>query len=456
MRYKAHEYQRFAQDFIEGNPVVAVFLDCGLGKTVITLSAIESLMHDRFEVSRVLVIAPLRVARDTWRDEIAKWDHLRELTCSVAVGTESERLAALRRDTDICIINRENVQWLVEKSGIAFSFDMIVMDELSSFKSRQSQRFRALMKVRPKASRIVGLTGTPASNGLTDLWAEFRVLDMGRRLGRFITGFRDEFFMPDRRNAQIVFSYRPKPGAEDEIYRRIGDITISMRATEHLDMPELVESDVEVHLQDSERRVYEDMKRDLVLSLKDGEVTAANAAALAGKLCQMADGAVYSDGGDIIPIHSRKLDALEDVIEAANGNPVLVAYWFRHDRERIGERLRKLKVGFRALESQRSMRDWNAGVIPVGLIHPASAGHGLNLQAGGCHMVWFGLSWSLELYRQTVARLWRQGQTSRTVVVQRIVTKGTMDTRILQALGLKERTQDALMDAVRAEIGGKE
>lgn len=455
MKYDAHEYQRFAQDFIEDNPVAAVFLDCGLGKTVITLSAIRSLMHDRFEVSRVLVIAPLRVARDTWPAEIAKWDHLAGLTCSVAVGTERERLAAVRQESDICVINRENVSWLIERSGLPFGFDMIVIDELSSFKSRQSQRFRALMKARPRASRIVGLTGTPASNGLMDLWAEFRVLDMGRRLGRFISGYRDEFFVPDRRNAQVVFSYRPKPGAEDGIYRRIGDITISMRASDHLDMPELVESDVTVRLSEPERRLYERLRDELALSLEDGEVTAANAASLAGKLCQMANGAVYTDGGIAMPVHDRKLDALEDIIEAANGNPVLVAYWFRHDRERIEARLRKLKIPFSALDSSRSIRDWNAGLTMTGLINPASAGHGLNLQAGGSHLVWFGLSWSLELYQQTVARLWRQGQESRTVVVQRIVAERTMDARILEAIGQKGRTQDALLDAVKAEMGGR-
>ena len=452
MRYKPHDYQAYAIDYIETHPIATVFLDMGLGKTSITLTAISDLLFDSFEVHRVLVIAPLRVARDTWTAEVDKWDHLQNLICSVAVGTADERKAALMRPADIYIINRENIQWLVEESGIPFTFDMIVIDELSSFKNHNTKRFKAMLKVRPKVSRIVGLTGTPASNGLMDLWAEFRILDMGQRLGRFITKYRTAYFMPDKRNGQIIYSYKPLPYAEDAIYRKIGDITISMKANDHLQMPELIRSEYEVRLSDEEREHYDGLKRDLVLTLGDGEITAANAASLSGKLSQMANGAIYDDEGNTVHIHDRKLDALEDIIEAANGKPVLVAYWFKHDLERITARLQKLHIPHSRLDDSSSIRRWNNGEISVALIHPASAGHGLNLQSGGSTLVWFGLTWSLELYQQTVARLWRQGQTSETVVVQHIVTKGTIDNRIMKALSQKEHTQTALIDAVKADL----
>lgn len=329
---------------------------------------------------------------------------------------------------------------------------MIVIDELSSFKNHNTKRFKSLLKIRPKVNRIVGLTGTPASNGLMDLWAEFRILDMGQRLGRFITKYRTDYFMPDKRNGQIIYSYKPLPYAEDAIYRKIGDITISMKATDHLQMPELISSEYTVQLSDEEKSHYEELKQDLVLTLGDGEITAANAASLSGKLSQMANGAIYDDDGNTLHIHDRKLDALEDIIEAANGKPVLVAYWFKHDLIRISERLKKLHIPFSRLDDSNSIRRWNNGEIPVALIHPASAGHGLNLQSGGSTLVWFGLTWSLELYQQTVARLWRQGQTSKTVVVQHIITKGTIDHRIMKALSQKEHTQTALIDAVKADL----
>ena len=398
-------------------------------------------------MGRVLVIAPLRVGRDTWPAEIKKWDHLEGLTYAVAIGSKDERLAALRAKADIYIINRENVQWLVEESGMPFDFDMVVIDELSSFKNHTAKRFKALQKVRPKVKRIVGLTGTPSSNGLMDLWAEFRLLDMGERLGKFITRYREAFFMPDKRNGQQVFSYKPRPYAEEEIYRRISDITISMKCTDHLKMPELISSQYEVMLSPDERKQYESLKTELVLTVSDGEITAANAAALTNKLSQLANGAIYDDEKNIIEIHSRKLDALEDIIESANGNPILVAYWFKHDLERIRKRF-----DVREIKTSKDITDWNAGKIPVALIHPASAGHGLNLQSGGSTLVWFGLTWSLELYQQTNARLWRQGQTSGTVVIQHIITKGTIDERILTALNKKELTQNALIDAVKAEV----
>ena len=454
MRYSPHEYQRYVIDYIKKNPVAAVFLDMGLGKTSITLTALNDLLFDSFDVHRILVVAPLRVARNTWSSEIKKWEHLQDLQYSIVVGTEKERMTALEKRADIYIINRENVQWLVEKSGKKFDYDMVVVDELSSFKNHEAKRFRAFMKVRPKVKRIVGLTGTPSSNGLMDLFAEFKLLDMGERLGRFIGAYRANFFRPDKMNGPIVYSYKPIPGAESMIYNRISDITISMKATDYLKMPELVSSRYEVQMDDVEKQKYEEFKKDLVLEIEDGEITAANAASLSGKLSQMANGAVYSDDLAVMQIHDKKLDALEDIIEAANGKPVLVAYWFKHDLTRITERLRKLKVIYQKLDSDESIRKWNEKELQVGLIHPASAGHGLNLQSGGSTMVWFGLTWSLELYQQTVARLWRQGQTENTVVIQHIVTADTIDERILKALEQKDNTQSALIDAVKAEVSG--
>ena len=449
MKYVPHNYQTYATGFILEHSVSAILLDMGLGKSVITLTAIFDLCLDSFEVRKVLIVAPLRVARDTWPAELQKWDHLKGLTYSVAVGTEAERKAALRQTASVYIINRENVQWLVEDSGLPFDYDMVVIDELSSFKSHQAKRFRSLMKARPHIRRIVGLTGTPSSNGLMDLWAEFRLLDMGKRLGRFITHYRDEFFTPDKRNQQMVFSYKPKPGAEDEIYRRIADITISMKSTDYLKMPECVKNEVSVTLSDPERSAYDTLRRDLVVSLKGEEIDAVNAAALSGKLCQMANGAVYGDEKRIVHIHDRKLDALEDLIEAANGKPVLVAYWFKHDLARIQERFH-----VREIRTSKDITDWNAGIMPVGLIHPASAGHGLNLQAGGSTLVWFGLTWSLELYQQTNARLWRQGQRAETVVIHHIITRGTIDEQIVAALKQKDKTQAALINAVKVNLEG--
>ena len=452
MEFKPHDYQKYATEFIESHPIAAVILQMGLGKTVCTLTAIEHLMYDTFEVSKVLIVAPLRVAKVTWSDEIDKWDHLSHLTYSVAVGSEKERLSALKKKADLYMINRENLQWLIEKSGLPFDYDMVVLDELSSFKSWQSKRFRAFMKVRPKVQRVVGLTGTPSSNGLMDLFAEFKCLDMGERLGRFITQYRNAFFIPDRMNGQVVYSYKLRPFSEEEIYRRIGDITISMKALDHLKMPELIENRYPVYMDDGEKQQYESMKKNLILPYLENEaITAANAAALSGKLCQMANGAVYSDEGSVAHIHDRKLDALEDIIEAAQG-PILLCYWFKHDLERITRKLDELKVEYARISSDGSIRMWNEGKFQVGLIHPASAGHGLNLQAGGNHIVWFGLTWSLELLEQTNARLWRQGQRAETVVVQYLVTAGTIDERILDAISKKEKDQNALIDAVKAQL----
>ena len=448
LNYEPHHYQRFATDFIERNPISAILLSMGLGKTVITLTAVNDLLYDYFDVGKVLVIAPLRVCTNVWKQETEKWAHLQGLKVSVAVGTEWERLAAFNIKADIYVINRENTQWLIEKSGVPFDFDMLVIDELSSFKNHQSKRFRSLMKVRPRVKRVVGLTGTPSSNGLVDLWAQFRLLDMGQRLGRFIGKYRTDYFLPDKRNGQVIFSYKPLPNAEERIYDRIKDITISMNATDHLQMPELLMVEHKVKLSETEQERYDELKRDLVLTLTGGEVTAANAAALSGKLCQMANGAVYGDEGEVIEIHDRKLDELEDLIEAANGKPVLVAYWFKHDRNRILKRFPAEQ-----LDSDESIRRWNGGKIPVALIHPASAGHGLNLQAGGSTLVWFSLTWSLELYQQTNARIWRQGQ-KETVVIHHIIAKATIDEDVMAALAKKDVGQAALLRAVKARMEG--
>ena len=353
-----------------------------VGKTIITLTALNDLILDSFEVSRVLVIAPLRVARDTWPAEIGKWDHLKGLTYSVAVGTEKERIEALMKRTHIHIINRENVDWLVTKSGIPFTYDMVVIDELSSFKGHQSKRFKSLLKVRPFVKRIVGLTGTPSSNGLMDLWAQFRILDCGKRLGRYITHYRAAYFVPDKRSAERVFTYKPADGAEQMIYDCISDMTISMKSADYLTLPECIINEVQVSLSDKEWEIYNSFREDMVARIKDEEIDAANAAVLSGKLLQMANGCIYDEDKKALQIHDRKLDALEDLIEAANGKPVLIAYWFQHDLARIKERF-----AVREIKTSADICDWNSGSIPVAVIHPASAGHGLNLQAGGSTMI---------------------------------------------------------------------
>ncbi|MGR1342981.1 DEAD/DEAH box helicase [Streptococcus agalactiae] len=455
MKLSLHDYQEVTKDFIIRTPYAAVILDMGMGKTATTLSAINELMFDRYEVSKVLVIAPLRVANTVWSDEIEQWEELRHLRYAKIVGTPKQRRAALEQDADIYIVNREILPWLVQQCSPYFKWDMVVIDELSSFKSWQSKRFKAFMAMRPYMKRVVGLTGTPSSNGLMDLFAEFKVIDSGERLGRFIGEYRSRYFDEGRRNGNIVYEYIPMDYAECQIYDKIDDITISMKAMDYLDMPELISTKKVVHLTDKETDNYKRFKKDYVLSdLEDGEVTAANAASLSNKLVQMANGAVYSDDHQVVSLHDQKLDTLEDIIEAANGEPVLVAYWFKHDLQRIEERLVKLKVQGTVLKTEQDIREWNKGNIRVGLLHPASAGHGLNLQKSGHHLVWFGLTWSLELYQQTNARLWRQGQQAETVVIQHIVTEGTIDEEILKALENKDAQQSRLIEAVKAQVGG--
>lgn len=448
MNYQPHDYQKYATKFIIDNKVSALLLDMGLGKTSITLSAIYSLMFDYFEVGKVLIIAPLRVAQNSWPGEIDKWDHLKGLTYSLVIGSASQRETALMTHSDVYIINRENVQWLIENH--LFDFDMVVVDELSSFKSYKAKRFKALMTVRPKIKRIVGLTGTPTSNGLMDLFSQFKLLDMGKRLGRFITQYRDEYFVPDKRNGMTIFSYKLKDGSETKIYEKISDITISMKAIDHLDMPEVIVNNYCVVMNDKEKRLYEKLKKELVLG---DDVSIANAASLSNKLSQMANGAIYTDDKAIMPIHDRKLEAIEDIIESANDRPLLLAYWFKHDLDRIAQLLTSLKANFRKLDTQKDITDWNDGQISVGLIHPASTGHGLNLQQGGSNIVWFSPIWSLELYQQTNARLYRQGQRAKSVVITHIIASNTIDEDIIKALGKKDISQKALIDAVKRQIG---
>ena len=411
-------------------------------------------MLDCLSVSKVLVIAPLRVARDTWPAEIRKWDHLRDLDVSVIVGDAKTRTAAINRPAMVCIINRENTKWLVEyyeKNGRRWDFDCVVIDELSSFKNHQSQRFKWLRKIRPYVRRWIGLTGTPTSNGLMDLWAEIGILDGGERLGRFIGRYREAYFRPGAMNPHtgIVYQYTIRPGAEEQIYRKISDITISMKALDYLKMPEYVSVSHEVQMSSAERDIYDRMKNDLIIPLEDGDIDAVNAASLSNKLLQMSNGAVYDENQSVRLIHQRKLEMLEDLIEAANGQPVLVAYWFRHDKARIQEYLKSTGCETREIKESKDIQDWNAGKIPVALIHPASAGHGLNIQDGGHILIWFGLTWSLELYMQANARLWRQGQKN-TVTIHHIITKGTVDEDVMAALEAKDVTQEKLIAAVKA------
>ena len=448
MRYVAHNYQNYAKDFILAHKVSALFLDCGLGKTITTLTAINELMYDSFEISKVLIIAPLRVAQSTWKEEIEKWNHLNLLRYSIAVGDEKERLKALKQNSDIYIINRENVDWLVTKSGIDFNFGMLVIDELSSFKSHTSKRFKSLLKIRPYFERVVGLTGTPSSNGLMDLWAEFRVLDLGERLGRYITHYRNEYFLPDKRNGAVIFSYKPQPNAEERIYRRLADITISMKSTEYLKMPELILNDLEINLDEEDQMKYKKFKKEMVMTIQEKEIDAINAASLSNKLIQLANGSIYDEDKNFYEIHNKKLDKLEEIIESANGKPVLIAYWFKADKERIEKRFK-----VREIKTADDIKQWNKGMIDLALIHPASAGHGLNLQSGGSTLVWFSLTWSLELYQQTNARLYRQGQKD-TVVIHHLIIKNTIDEDIMKSLKRKDKTQESLMKAVKARIGG--
>ncbi|WP_408920861.1 SNF2-related protein [Corynebacterium marquesiae] len=448
MKYTPHDYQRHTTQFIIDHPESAIFLGMGMGKTISTLTAINDLIRNRFETQKVLVIAPIRVARDTWPAEIHKWDHLDGLTVSPIIGTAKQREAAANRRADIYTIGRENIPWLVKHHGNRWPYDMVIIDELSSFKNPQAKRFKALKKVRPKIHRIVGLTGTPAPNSLLDIWAPFRLIDNGQRLGKYITHYRDQYFTPGRRNGTVVYNWNLRPGADQAIYDNIADITVSMRTTDYLQLPEATHQHITVQLPPKARKHIDTLKRDLVLDLDDDTIDAANAATLSLKLQQLAGGAIYNEAGDnYITIHDEKIQALAELVDQSAGNTMLVCYWFKHERDRILDAI----PGARVLDTQQDFHDWNNGDIPVALIHPASAGHGLNLQAGGHIMVWYTTPWSLELYEQANARLHRQGQTEPVSIIH-IDTEDSIDQTVHQALTRKDTTQQALITAVKAQL----
>lgn len=457
-REQLHRYQEYCASFVKEKPESLLVIQMGLGKTVISLTAIADLMFDSFEVEKTLVIGPLRVCTSVWPGEKESWEHTAFLRMSMVTGTAKERQLALNMPADVYVINRENVKWLVdylEKRKIPWPFDMVVVDELSSFKNHQSQRWKALRKVRPQIKRIVGLTGTPASNGLMDLWAEVFLIDKGERLGRFIGRYREAYFRPAGLNPYtgVVFGYEPLPGAEERIYEKISDIAVSMKALDYLDMPQFITATHMVEMSRREKKIYDEMRKELIVTVEGEEIDAANAASLSGKLLQMANGAVYGDGGNPVRIHDRKLFMLEDLIEQANGQNVLVAYWFRHDHDRIVEHLRGKGYRPRDIREDSDIADWNSGKIQVGLISPASAGHGLNIQKGGHILIWFSLIWSLEMYQQTNARLWRQGQ-KEVVTAHHIVCRDTVDEDVLNALEQKDTTQQRLIAAVKARLEG--
>jgi SNF2 family DNA or RNA helicase len=447
--FKPHNYQEYAKEWIIEKPSSGLFLDLGMGKTVCTLTAVEELLYDYFDVAKVLVIAPLRVAEDTWSSEVEKWEHLKNLKISKVLGKEETRIISLKEKADIYVINRENVEWIVEYLGKGWFFDMVVIDELSSFKSPKSNRFKALKKVRPFIKKIVGLTGTPAPNGLLDLWSQVYLLDGGERLGKTLTGYRDRYFQPDKRNQTVIFSWKPVEGAEDRVYEKLKDICISMKASDYLELPARINNSIMVQLPKIAEEKYKKLEKELLLPLEESDVVANTAAVLTNKLLQMANGAVYDENGEVKEIHDAKLKALDDVIEAANGKPVLVFYSYKHDLDRLSKHLKN--KDFRVLNTSKDIETWNKGKVPIMLVHPASAGHGLNLQFGGNIIVWFGLTWSLELYQQANARLYRQGQ-QQSVVVNHIIAKGTIDEEVMRALDNKEVGQEALLKAVKARL----
>lgn len=442
MKYKAHGYQKKATERILQQKRVGLFLDMGLGKTVITLTAIKELIED-FAIWKVLVIAPKRVAEDTWSREHEKWDHLSGLRISKVLGTPAQRMKALKAEADIYVIGRDNVKWLVELMGKSWPFDMVVIDELSSFKNPSAQRFKALRKVIPASDRVVGLTGTPSPNGLMDLWAEIYLLDRGERLGTTISAYREKYFRAGARNGYIVYKWEPYSYSQKEIERKISDICMSMSAEDYLELPERIDNEIKIRLSEKEMKQYNQMERDQLLRIDDETVVALNAAAVMNKLLQMANGSVYADVGDVVRIHEKKLDALEEIIDTT-GEPVLVFYSFRHDLEAIKKRI----PDARELESSEDIARWNQGEIPVLLCHPASVGYGLNLQDGGHVIVWYGLTWSLELYQQANARLFRQGQ-QKAVIIHHLIAEGTVDEQVMRALQHKDTSQSALLAALK-------
>lgn len=447
MKYIPHEYQAFCIDYLLTHPAAGLFLKPGMGKTSTSLTAAERLLYDSFAVSKVLVIAPLRVAEDTWSRESEKWDHLRHLRISKVLGSAKERVAALAVDADVYCINRENVPWLVKHYGIKWPFEAVIVDESSSFRNPSAQRFKALRKVRPLIKYIWELTGTPRPRSLLDLWAQIYLLDRGERLGKTLTEFKSRYFTPGRRNGYVIYEWIPRPGAEEEIYRLISDICVSMEAKDHLDLPELVTTSRVVPLSQEAREQYEQMEREAVLELPEDVIDAGSAAAVNGKLLQIAGGAVYDEDHNVHELHSAKLDVLEDIMEEANGEPVLVAYWYKHERDRIMARFPQAVQ----LKDSDTIAAWNRGEIPMLLVHPAGAGHGLNLQEGGHIVVWFGPTYDGELNEQLIDRLYRQGQKETTSVIY-LVAEGTVDLDAMASLEAKANGQDAMMKAIKARL----
>ena len=448
MKFEAKYYQNYCINRILNQSALGLLLDMGMGKTAITLTAVEQLVYDYFSVRKVLVIAPLRPALETWPTEIEKWDHTKHMSYSVVIGTKQERLGALDRDADVYIINRENVQWLVDFYRKKWPFDMVVIDELSSFKSSKAQRFRALRKVRPYISRIVGLTGTPSPNGLLDLWPQMFLLDEGKTLGRTLTSYRDSYFVPDKRSAQMIFSWKPRPDAEAKIYEKLGDLCVSMKTADYLQLPERVDIRHEIETSEETLAIYQKLEKDMLLPYDDGDIDAGSAAILTNKLLQVAGGAAYNENGEPHILHDEKLDALDTLIEAANGQPILLFYAYRHERDRIMDRHPEAVD----VKNDSAVKEWNAGNIPILLAHPASAGHGLNLQFGGHIVIWYGLPLSLELYQQANKRVHRMGQ-KETVLIHHLLMKNTADMWVLdQILTPKTERQDALLEALKVRI----
>ncbi|MBR3236852.1 MAG: DEAD/DEAH box helicase [Oscillospiraceae bacterium] len=450
MKFKPYDYQRRAIDKILDQPFVGLFLEMGLGKTVISLTAAWLLMFERFEVARALVIAPLKVAEDTWSRESEKWDHLKNLKISKILGSAKTRKAAAEAEADVYVINRENVTWITENYLKTWKWDMVIIDELSSFKNNQAERFKSFKKIRPLVSRVVGLTGTPNPNGLMDLWAEIYCLDQGERLGKTIGSYRRAYFKPGRTNGYVVYDYIPFPGAQVAITKKISDITVSMKAEDYIKLPERIDNMIQVALPEDAKKQYKKLERERVLEIMDEDqtISAASAAAVMGKLLQLSGGAVYEDDGGYAEFHDEKLKALADIIDTAS-EPVLVFYGYRHERERLLEKFKKLRP--REIAGPEDITDWNEGRVDLLIAHPASVGYGLNLQEGGHIVVWYSLPWSLELYQQANARLYRQGQT-KPVIINHLIAQGTVDEDVMASLTAKDTTQAALMEALKEKI----
>ncbi|ENY9964189.1 TPA: SNF2-related protein [Clostridioides difficile] len=451
MEFKPHPYQEYTIRKTIDNNNIGLLLDMGLGKTVCTLTAISELMYDYFDISKVLVIAPLRVARDTWSSEVKKWEHLKHLKVSKVLGSKLDRVRALSTDSDIYIINREMVPWIVDFYKSKWPFDMVVIDELSSFKSNKAQRFKSLKKVLPLTKRVVGLTGTPAPNSLIDLWPQMYLLDRGERLGKTITGYKERYFEPGQKNYQTgaIYNWQPKDGAEKAIHNKIKDICISLKAEDYLNMPRKIDNKIEIHLDSKTLKYYKELEKEKILELDKDIITASSAAVVANKLLQLANGAIYDNDKKVKEFHREKLEALKEIIDISNGKPIIVFYNYKHDYSRLMKEFKTLKP--RTIENSKDIYDWNNGKIQLLLCHPASTGHGLNLQSGGSIIVWFGLTWSLELYQQANARLYRQGQRE-TVIIHHLICKGTIDEQVMEALENKDKGQSALLEAVKVKL----